>query len=93
MQGSCIPRIRTSLMRVCTDDIATRQTTTITYLLVPPMPNMHATISSKRPKKISAPKPSALPVLAFLIKEVLFRTAAPPVIIAAIAVGKTARIK
>ena len=44
------------------------------------------------PNAINAPKPRALPVVAFPIKLVLLRTALPPVIIAAMDTGKAVRI-
>ena len=59
------------------------------------MPTEDITIAatrSIRPKAISAPNPSPLPVLAFPTNEVLLRKALPPVIIAAIPVGTDNRI-
>ena len=55
--------------------------------------NIVTTTTSKRPNTISAPIPSALPVLAFLTNEVLFRNALRPVVMAAIAANKEAKIK
>ena len=51
-----------------------------------------AATRSIRPKVISAPNPSPLPVLAFPTNEVLLRRALLPVIIAAIPVGTDNRI-
>ena len=60
---------------------------------LPIVANIVTTMISMMPNKISAPKPSALPVFAFLTKEVLLRTALPPIVIAAIAAGKAATIR